>query len=58
MGLRERKGRHLLRLAVVRGEGRLYDRSMQKQPDVNIRSLREKLRAYGAEEIMRSMLRS
>lgn len=33
-------------------EDRLYDRRMQKQLDVYIRSLRESLREYGAEEIM------
>ena len=33
-------------------EDRLYDRKMQKQLDVYIRSLRETLREYGAEEIM------
>ena len=34
-------------------EDRLYDRGMQKQLDVYIRSLRETLRACGAEEILR-----
>lgn len=33
-------------------EDRLYDRGMQKQLDVYIRSLRETLREYGVEEIM------
>lgn len=33
-------------------EDRPYDRGMQKQLDVYIRSLRETLRAYGVEEIM------
>lgn len=33
-------------------EDQLYDRKMQKQLDVYIRSLRESLREYGAEEIL------
>jgi two-component SAPR family response regulator len=33
-------------------EDQLYDRKMQKQLDVYIRSLRDTLREYGAEQIM------
>ena len=40
-------------LSAALWEDRLYDRGMQKQLDVYIRSLRETLRACGAEEILR-----
>ena len=49
----DRQGHSVSRanISAVLFEDKLYDRSMQKQLDVIIRSLRETLRKYGAEDI-------
>ena len=51
----DRQGRSISRASVfsVLWEGKVYDRGMQKQMDVIIRSLRDTLREYGISELFR-----